>query len=74
VLPSFIKVEVKKKRPLRLEFSLLRSPTDQARSVLISRAMCSVAGRVRPAIWGFSYQRFSLLVGNEACQFRNQQS
>src|SRR5262252_9698454 len=33
--------------------------------------MCSVAG---PGCWDFFYQRFSLLVGNEACQFRNQQS
>jgi len=50
-----------KKHPLRLEFFLLRSPTDQARSVPIFRAMCSVAGRVRPAIWGFSISGFHRL-------------
>jgi len=27
-----------------------------------------------PSDWGFLYQRFSLPVRNEACQFRNQQS
>jgi len=32
---------------------------------------CRVLG---PSGLGFLYQRFSLLVGNEACQFRNQQS
>jgi hypothetical protein len=50
-----------KKHPLRLEFFLLRSPTDQARSVPISRAMCSVAGRVRPAIWSSSISGFHRL-------------
>jgi len=47
-----------KKRPLRLEISLLRSPIDQARSVPIFRTMCSVAGRVRPAIWDSSTSGF----------------
>jgi hypothetical protein len=50
-----------KKRPLRLEFFLLHSPTDQARSVLIFRAMCSVAGRVRPAVWDSSTSGFHRL-------------
>ena len=50
-----------KKRPLRLEISLLHSPIDQARSVPISRAMCSVAGRVRPAIWDSSTSGFHRL-------------
>src|SRR5215469_16407528 len=36
--------------------------------------MCSAAGRVSPAIWGFFYERFSSLLRDEACQFRNQQS
>ena len=54
----------------RLEFFLLRSPLDRARSVLTDRAMCSVAcGGL-----GFLYQRFSSLLRDEACQFRNQQS
>jgi hypothetical protein len=50
-----------KKRPRRLEFFLLRSPTEQARSVPISRTMCSVAGRVRPAIWNSSTSGFHRL-------------
>src|SRR5271170_5573583 len=52
---------------LRLKFSLLLSPLDRARSVLLFRALRSVAGL------GFLYQRFSSLLGDEACQFRNQQ-
>jgi hypothetical protein len=47
-----------KKRSLRLGFFLVRSPTDQARSVPISRTMCSVAGRMRPAIWDSSTSGF----------------
>jgi len=50
-----------KKRPRRLQFFLLRSPTEQARSVLISRTMCSVAGRMRPAIWDSSTSGFHRL-------------
>jgi hypothetical protein len=38
---------------LRLEFFLLLSPLDRARSVLTYRAMCSVAGNLTPWI-GFS--------------------
>jgi hypothetical protein len=49
---------------------LLRSPLDRARSVLTDRAMCSVAC----SGLGFLYQRFSSLLRDEACQFRNQQS
>jgi hypothetical protein len=68
-------VEVKKKTQLqRLEFFLLRSPLDGARSVLTYRTRCSVAGQCDPVDWGFLYQRFSSLVRNEACQFRKQQS
>src|SRR5258708_11922311 len=29
---------------------------------------------MRPRGWGFLYQRFSSILGDEACQFRNQQS
>jgi hypothetical protein len=59
---SSIKVEVnRKKGPLRLEFLLLRSPTDQVRSVPIFRARCSVVGRVRPAIGDFSTSDFHRL-------------
>jgi hypothetical protein len=50
-----------KKRSPRLEFFLLRSPTDQVRSVPISRTMCSVAGRVRPAIGDSSISDFHRL-------------
>jgi hypothetical protein len=39
---------------LRLEFSLLLSPLDRARSVLTYRAMCSVAGQYDPVVWVFS--------------------
>ena len=53
---------------------MLPSPLDRARSVLTCRAMCSVAGAMRPSGLGFLYQRFSSLLRDEACQFRNQQS
>jgi hypothetical protein len=46
---------------LRLEFFLLRSPLDRARSVLNCRAMVSGAGHCDPAVWVFSisgFQRF----------------
>src|SRR5271156_5301110 len=59
---------------LRLDFFLLRSPLDRARSVLTFRAMCSVVGPSDPVVWVFHCQRFSSLLRNEACQFRNQQS
>ena len=36
---------------LRLDFFLLLSPLDRARSVLTFRAMCSVAGHSGPAVW-----------------------
>jgi hypothetical protein len=36
---------------LRLNFFLLLSPLDRARSVLTFRAMCSVAGHSGPAVW-----------------------
>src|SRR6202171_4635004 len=56
---------------LRPEFFLLLSPLDRASSVLTYRAMCSVAGPCDPVNLD---QRFSSLVLDEACQFRNQQS
>src|SRR6266853_5315457 len=43
---------------LRLEFFLLRSPLDRARSVLTYRAMCSVAGQCHPWVWVFSTSGF----------------
>src|SRR5271156_4983733 len=43
---------------LRLEFFLLLSPYDRARSVLTYRAMCSVAGHCAPAVWVFSTSGF----------------
>jgi hypothetical protein len=43
---------------LRLEFFLLLSPLDRARSVLIYRAMCSVAGQCDPLVWVFSTSGF----------------
>src|SRR5450755_1242697 len=43
---------------LRLEFFLLLSPLDRARSVLTYRARCSVAGPCDPAVWVFSTSGF----------------
>src|SRR5882762_9601775 len=43
---------------LRLEFFLLLSPLDRARSVLTCRAMCSVAGPCDPVDWVFSTSGF----------------
>src|SRR5271155_2545520 len=43
---------------LRLEFFLLLSPYDRARSVLTYRAMCWVAGHCAPAVWVFSTSGF----------------
>jgi hypothetical protein len=42
----------------RLEFFLLLSPLDRARSILTYRAMCSVAGQCDPAVWVFSTSGF----------------
>src|SRR5450755_5154339 len=42
----------------RLEFFLLRSPLDGARSVLTCRAICSVAGQGAPAVWVFTTSGF----------------
>jgi len=47
-----------KTRLLRLEFFLLLSPLDGARSVLTDRAICSVAGPCDPAVWVFSTSGF----------------
>src|SRR6266850_7575490 len=43
---------------LRLDFFLLLSPLDRARSVLTYRAMCSVAGQCDPVVWVFSTTGF----------------
>src|SRR5437899_6000546 len=43
---------------LGLEFFLLLSPLDRARSVLTYRAMCSVAGQCDPVVWVFSASGF----------------
>src|SRR3984893_13143616 len=43
---------------LRPEFFLLRSPLDRARSVLLFRAMCSVAGQRDPVVRVFSTSGF----------------
>jgi hypothetical protein len=47
-----------KTHPLRLEFFLLHSPLDRARSVLLFRVMCSVAGQCDPVVWVFSTSDF----------------
>src|SRR5467141_4120911 len=47
-----------KTRLLRLEFFLLRSPLDRARSVLTYRAMCSVVGQCDPVVWVFATSGF----------------
>src|SRR5579863_7139849 len=47
-----------KTHPLRLEFFLLLSPLDRARSVLLFRATCSVAGQCDPVNWVFSTSGF----------------
>jgi len=59
ILVSSIKGE---KTPLqRLEFFLLRSPPNEAGSVLIFRARCSVAELGSPAVWVFSVSGFHRL-------------
>src|SRR6267143_6442819 len=50
-----------KTHPLRLEFFLLRSPLDRARSALLFRAMCSVAGPCDPVVLVFSTSGFHRL-------------
>src|SRR6266404_7772530 len=47
-----------KTRLHRLEFFLLRSPLERARSVLTCRARCSVAGQCDPVVWVFSTSGF----------------
>jgi len=59
---------------LRLKFFLLLSPLDRARFVLLFRAHALGCGAMQSRGLGFLYQRFSSLLGDEACQFRNQQS
>ena len=56
---KFYKGRSQEKTPfLRLEFFLLRSPPDQAKSVLTYRAMCSVVGQGSPVVWIFSTSGF----------------
>ena len=43
---------------LRLKFFLLLSPLDRARSVLLFRALRSVAGQCNPVVWVFSTSGF----------------
>jgi len=43
---------------LRLNFFLLLSPLDRARSVLLFRALRSVAGQCNPVVWLFSTSGF----------------
>src|SRR6202030_4309422 len=43
---------------VQLEFFLLRSPPDRAKSVLTDRAMCSVVRQGRPVVWIFSTSGF----------------
>ena len=50
---------------LRLEFFLLRSPTDRAKSVLTDRAMCSVVGQGRVVVWIFSTSGFHRFFGTK---------
>ena len=74
-LKSSIKGEVKNKHiPLRLELFLLRSPLDRARSRSALPRQVLGRGAMRPRGLGFLYQRCSSLLGDDACQFRNQQS
>jgi hypothetical protein len=56
---KFYKGRTQEKTPLpRLEFFLLRSPPDRARSVLTARTKCSVAGHYGPAVRVFSTSGF----------------
>jgi hypothetical protein len=56
---KFYKGRSQEKTPLlRLEFFLLLSPLDRARSVLTYRAMCSVGGQCGPVVWVFSISGF----------------
>src|SRR6266436_6886099 len=43
-------------------------------ATLCPKSLVLGCGAMRPRGWGFLYQRFSSLLGDEACQFRNQQS
>jgi len=49
----------------RLEFLLLRSPLDGARSVLTYRTRCSVAGQCDPVDWVFSTSGFHRLLATK---------
>jgi len=69
-----MKGEVNKEISPKAGLFLLRSPLDRTRSVLTCRAMISVAGHCGPVVGVFFCQRFSSLVRNKACQFRNQQA
>src|SRR5262249_49081886 len=52
---------------------LASQPTYLSKICLSFRTTCSAPGHC-PGGFGFPYQRFSWLVRNEACQFRNPQS
>src|SRR5258708_3004753 len=59
---KFYKGRSQEKTPLqRLEFFLLRSPPNEAGSVLIFRARCSVSELGSPAVWVFSVSGFHRL-------------
>src|SRR5258708_688451 len=63
---KFYKGRSQEKTPLlRLEFFLLRSPLERARSVLTSRAMSSVVGQCDPVVWVFSSSGFHRLVATK---------
>jgi hypothetical protein len=72
---GFYKRRSQEKTPLqRLEFFCFAAPGEWARWFLTDRNMCSVAGRLGPAIGVSSANGFHRPFRNEACQFRNQQS
>src|SRR5438309_10850973 len=51
---------------LRLKFFLLLSPLDRARSVLLFRALRSVAGQCNPVVWLFSTSGFHRFLATKA--------
>jgi hypothetical protein len=68
LIPSdkFYKGRSPEKTPLQqLEFFLLRSPLNEAGSVLAFRAICSVAELRGPAVWGFSTSGFHRLLATK---------
>ena|SRR6266481_2467694 len=72
---KFYKKESQEKTHLhRPDFFLIRSPFDGAGSVPELPRQAFGCWTLLSSDLGFLYQRFSLLLRNEACQFRNQQS